>query len=63
MTKELAEKWVAELQTRIDNNEKPVNIEWPSWFPKRKPKTQEEHIADVKWLIRFLTRNYIEERG
>lgn len=63
MTKEQAEKWVAHLQTRIDNNEKPLNIEWPWFFPKMKKTTQEEHVADMRWFIRFLTENYIEERG
>ena len=60
MTKELAKQWVIQLQTQIDNNEEPLNIEWPCWFPKRKQKTQEEHMADSKWLIGFLNRNYIE---
>lgn len=60
MTKELAKQWVIQLQTQIDNNEEPLNIEWPSWFPRREPKTQEEHMADVKWLIGFLNRNFIE---
>ena len=29
MTKELAKQWVIQLQTQIDNNEKPLDIEWP----------------------------------
>ncbi len=60
MTKEQAKQLVIQLQTQIDNNEEPLNLDWPWWFPKRKKKTQEEHIADSKWLIGFLTRNYIE---
>ena len=60
MTKELAKEWVIQLQTQIDNNEKPEDIEFPSWWPKKKKPTQEEHMEFARWLVRFLNRNYIE---
>ena len=63
MTKELAEKWVAELQKQIDNNEMPLIIAWPWFFPPFKKKTLEEHNEARRMCIRFLTKNYIEERG
>jgi hypothetical protein len=58
MTQELAKQWVAQLQAQIDNNERPVSMEWSSWLFKRRKRTQEEHIADVKWLIGFLKRKF-----
>ena len=58
MTQELAKEWIAKLQNQINNNEEPLDIEWPWWFPKRRQKTQEEHMADAKWLIGFLERKF-----
>jgi hypothetical protein len=64
MTKELAKEMISKLQTWIDSNEEPLNIQFPSWWlniqSNSGPKTREQCVEGCKWLIGFLNRNYIE---